>query len=294
MTQEEIKYHNRLWYYKTYNQLIDKCIQMEKEGYPEDLYTEVHHILPKCQGGTNDECNLVRMPIRYHIIAHMLLACAFPDNPKLIYSVNAILMIGGGNNNISQLESRKLAISKVSTRLISKFREEAVKSRRGKHLTEEHKKKISEAQKGEKSYMYGKHAHHTEETRKKISLANKGRAKSKETREKLSKALKGRIISEETLKKRSESLKGRIISEEHKRKISLANKGRGKGRKTPEDIKKKISMNSGVARKIQGPDGTIYNSISECSRILNIPDSTLGNWVRNKPKKGFKYLDDKK
>lgn len=24
MTQEEIKYHNQLWYYKTYNQLIDK------------------------------------------------------------------------------------------------------------------------------------------------------------------------------------------------------------------------------------------------------------------------------
>lgn len=53
MTQEEIKYHNQLWYYKTYNQLIDKCIQLESDGYPEDMYTEVHHILPKCMGGTN-------------------------------------------------------------------------------------------------------------------------------------------------------------------------------------------------------------------------------------------------
>lgn len=34
-----------LWYYKQYNKLIDKCIQMESEGYPEDVYTEVHHIL---------------------------------------------------------------------------------------------------------------------------------------------------------------------------------------------------------------------------------------------------------
>ena len=32
MTQEEIKYHNQLWYYKTYNQLIDKCIQLESDG----------------------------------------------------------------------------------------------------------------------------------------------------------------------------------------------------------------------------------------------------------------------
>lgn len=62
MTQEEIKYHNQLWYYKTYNQLIDKCIQLESDGYPEDMYTEVHHILPKCMGGTNKEDNLVRMP----------------------------------------------------------------------------------------------------------------------------------------------------------------------------------------------------------------------------------------
>lgn len=93
MTQEEIKYHNRLWYYKTYNQLIDKCIQMDKEGYPEDMYTEVHHILPRCQGGTNDECNLVRMPVRYHIIAHMLLACAFPDERGLVFAV-IVMFIG--------------------------------------------------------------------------------------------------------------------------------------------------------------------------------------------------------
>lgn len=52
-----------LWYYKQYNKLIDKCIQMESEGYPEDVYTEVHHILPKCMGGTNKKNNLVRMPI---------------------------------------------------------------------------------------------------------------------------------------------------------------------------------------------------------------------------------------
>ncbi len=60
MTQEEIKYHNQLWYYKTYNQLIDKCIQMESEGYPEDMYTEVHHILPKCMGGTDSRKNLIK------------------------------------------------------------------------------------------------------------------------------------------------------------------------------------------------------------------------------------------
>ena len=85
MTQEEIKYHNQLWYYKTYNQLIDKCIQLESDGYPEDMYTEVHHILPKCMGGTNKEDNLVRMPVRYHIMAHLLLVKIYPNIGKIIY-----------------------------------------------------------------------------------------------------------------------------------------------------------------------------------------------------------------
>ncbi|MGE5395898.1 MAG: GIY-YIG nuclease family protein, partial [Chitinophagales bacterium] len=60
--------------------------------------------------------------------------------------------------------------------------------------------------------------------------------------------------TEETKRKWSEIHKGRVFSEEHKRKIGLANKGKKRtpemierhrqkllGRKTPEEIKKKIS-----------------------------------------------------
>lgn len=47
----------------------------------------------------------------------------------------------------------------------------------GKHFSEEHKRKISEARKGkyngEKNYMFGKH--HTDETRRKMSEAAKGK-----------------------------------------------------------------------------------------------------------------------
>lgn len=38
------KIMTELWYYKQYNNLIDKCIQMESEGYSEDVYTEVFTI----------------------------------------------------------------------------------------------------------------------------------------------------------------------------------------------------------------------------------------------------------
>lgn len=93
------------------------------------------------------------------------------------------------------------------------------------HCSEETRKKMSEAKKGEKNHFYGKT--HTEETRKKISEANKGR-----------------IFSEETRKKISESNKGKAYSEESRRKISEANKGRipwNKGKQLSEEARKKMS-----------------------------------------------------
>lgn len=71
---------------------------------------------------------------------------------------------------------------------------------------------------------------HSEEEKKKISLAGIGRIFSKERREKISKALKGKKKSPEARKN-----------------ISIAhlgnNNGHGNlGRKTPEDIKKKLSI----------------------------------------------------
>ena len=223
MTQEEIKYHNRLWYYKTYNQLIDKCIQMEKEGYTEDMYTEVHHILPKCMGGTNEKCNLVRMPIRYHIIAHMLLASAFPDEKKIVIAVTAILSPGKGNQQIN----RKNQFSKISTRLISKFREEANKARIGFKHSEKSKKVMSEKAKinnlgrkvseETKKVMSESHIQYNmtlTNEEKKSKYASKGylnKKHSKETKEKLSELNSKKVIGPDgtiykSMKSASESI----------------------------------------------------------------------------------------
>jgi 5-methylcytosine-specific restriction endonuclease McrA len=96
------------------------------------------------------------------------------------------------------------------------------KSWLGKHLSEETKKKISEAKKGEKSYLFGrtgdKHPmfgkHHSEETKKKISEYNIGKHHSEETKKKFSEAKIG-----------NKSWLGKHHSEETKKKISEAQKG---------------------------------------------------------------------
>ena len=60
---------------------------------------------------------------------------------------------------------------------------------KGKHHSEESRKKISESMKGENNYWFGKH--HSEETRKKMSESKKGKPKSAETRKKMSESKNG-------------------------------------------------------------------------------------------------------
>ena len=60
---------------------------------------------------------------------------------------------------------------------------------KGKHHTEETKKKMSKSRKGKNHPMYGKHL--TEETKEKISETRKGKKPSEETRKKLSETRKG-------------------------------------------------------------------------------------------------------
>lgn len=183
MTDEEIKYHNQLWYYKTYNRLINKCIQMEVEGYPEDMYTERHHILPKSMGGTDNNVNLVQMPIRYHIMAHILLSYAYPNDRSLAYAAGCMTSLG----NKFTTAARSMAISKFSTRIIADVREKSIKARIGRFT-------------GENSASWGRKA--SEETRKKQSLAKKGKYNGKnhpnygkhwpeEMRNRISKTLRG-------------------------------------------------------------------------------------------------------
>ena len=56
-------------YIKHYNLLIEK----RKTNPINNEYTELHHIVPKCMGGTDEKNNLVRLTAREHYIAHALL-----------------------------------------------------------------------------------------------------------------------------------------------------------------------------------------------------------------------------
>ena len=110
---------------------------------------------------------------------------------------------------------------------------------------EEIRKKISLKLKGRTPHNKGKHL--SEETRKKISAANKSRHLSEESRKKMFGSNKGKHFSEEHKRKISNSLKGKPKSEEQKKKLSENMKGKMLGEKNPmfgkhhtEESKKKI------------------------------------------------------
>ena len=56
-------------YKKIYDQLIERAKMRTLEGYSEN-----HHIIPKCMGGSNELDNFVALTGREHFIAHLLLA----------------------------------------------------------------------------------------------------------------------------------------------------------------------------------------------------------------------------
>lgn len=140
---------------------------------------------------------------------------------------------------------------------------------RGWEHTEEAKRKIGEAMKGENHPMYGKH--HSEEAKRKLSEANKGE----------NHPMYGKHLSEETRKRMSESKKGKHLSEEHRRKIGEAMKGE----KNPCS-KKVLCVETGV----------IYGSVREASRELNLHQSGISLVCIGKYKTTggyhFKYVEN--
>lgn len=59
-----------------YKEFIEKCKERVLE---DDVYTEEHHIIPKCMGGTNDDSNLIKLSGQEHYEAHRILALENPD-----------------------------------------------------------------------------------------------------------------------------------------------------------------------------------------------------------------------
>jgi hypothetical protein len=58
---------NLNWYFKTYNQIIERAMSRTITGY-----VERHHILPKSLNGNDNKFNIARLTAREHFICHQV------------------------------------------------------------------------------------------------------------------------------------------------------------------------------------------------------------------------------
>ena len=124
----------------------------------------------------------------------------------------------------------------------------------------------------------------SDETKKLISENTKIAMAKPEIRKKLSIALSNRISP----------LKGRKLSEEHKRKISVAKKGQKGKKHTREAIEKMIKNNTRKKQVICIETNTVYESIKEAERQMNIDFRNIQRSCKNGMRAGgyhWKYYD---
>lgn len=85
------------WNFQRYEDLIFFYKKIQKSFYEENfIYTETHHVLPRCMGGDNTKDNLIELPWMIHVLAHFLLAKQLEKvdkstSMKNLYAVRMIL-----------------------------------------------------------------------------------------------------------------------------------------------------------------------------------------------------------
>lgn len=186
-------------YKKHYDSLMEKS---KNRVLPKNVYSERHHIKPRCLGGDNSKENVVRLLPKEHYIAHLLLFKLYPNNNKLAF---AFWMMCNGN--------------------LSKNRQYVVSNK----IYEEIRSKFIELVKQREPFFKGKK--HSEESKQKNRIAHIGKATwngkrhSEESKKKMSQSALGKKVSETTRKKMGDSKRGIKFSKEHKMKLSESAKG---------------------------------------------------------------------
>lgn len=73
-------------YSKIYNDLVEKAKSRGLDKSKHEGYFEIHHILPKCLGGSDDKSNLVMFTGREHYLAHLILWKMYPKENGLFHA----------------------------------------------------------------------------------------------------------------------------------------------------------------------------------------------------------------
>jgi hypothetical protein len=109
-------------YLKHYEQLCSSRKKLDRKKHL-DVYYEVHHIVPKSLGGSNELSNLVLLTAKEHFIAHLLLYNHYKSvniqGESFKKMAFALVSMSSTNKNLSRikLNSRQYSIIREAARL---------------------------------------------------------------------------------------------------------------------------------------------------------------------------------
>jgi hypothetical protein len=219
---------NNTKYTKLYYQIITPTLNREL-----NTYKELHHIIPRSLGGTDDKDNLTYLTAREHFICHWLLVKMTEGQArsKMIYALQGMR---------AQNDSQQRYETKITSRVYE-------------HYRIEHARIHSETMKGKPAWNKGRKLEGDELERQRERTRNRKIDPVKQAEGQLKRIAKvtGRKDSEETRLKKSTAHKGKSngpMSEEEKLKRSVANKGKSKpegfGDKVAERMREEFSYNN--------------------------------------------------
>ena len=100
-------------YASHYERLIQRARDRVLSGY-----VEVHHVVPRCMGGSEEKENLVRLTAEEHFVAHQLLHKMYPNIPGLTFALTSMTgnPYGHRSNKLYGWIRRKTALASIPIR----------------------------------------------------------------------------------------------------------------------------------------------------------------------------------
>jgi hypothetical protein len=190
-----------------YQKIYDNIITNRRKN-PFKGYTESHHVIPKSMGGSNAKENLVDLSAREHYIVHWLLYKIYKSK-EMAHAWNSMCLNKIGTRYTShsfkyarEAHSKQVSVSNLGNTYA-----------KGKILSEEHKKGISNSLKGKPK---------SEEHKKKLSVARTGKTLSKDHISQIKERMSGknnpnfgRKHTKESLNKMSKNRTGKCTGKSH-------------------------------------------------------------------------------
>lgn len=255
-------------YQKIYD---DICKRGQERELPKEIYTEKHHIVPRCLGGGNEKENITKLTAKEHYLVHLILCRKlYPNNPKLWYAMHRML----SRSNL--LIGRYIP----SGKMYQDLRNEVNLKMKDRKLSKETRQLMSLRQKGK--IVNAKPIIHVASgmTFSNIKIASKYFKVQQET---ITKRIKNNIFKLLT-KEEFE-----ILSIQNKNLIAETPTKRIRTHPVTDEFKQKCRDNSS-STKICEIDGIVYKSVRIASEHLSIPYYTVHHRIQSTSKKWSSWL----